>query len=83
MKMKMEIKKYTPLLIVKVLMFSLFLLFSGGALVVTLDSQRIMNEGWTTCVSWMWLPALFFLGVGLIMSKDKLFKKETNSKKLN
>ncbi len=77
----MEIKKYTPLLITKFLMFSLFFLFCGGALVVTLHSEGIMRDGWTGCVSWMWLPAMFFLGLGFMLGKDKLIKRATSLKK--
>ena len=65
----METKKPTTLLIAKFILFSLFLLFTGGALVVTLNNNGFEGSGWTGSISWMWLPALFFLGFGVYLSK--------------
>jgi hypothetical protein len=43
-----------------VVLFSISLLFCGGALVVTFENGGILESGWTGVISWMWLPALFF-----------------------
>jgi hypothetical protein len=64
-----QIKTYSkPLIIVLTVMTTLFLLFGGGALMVTLEDGGMMGTGWDSGISWMWIPALLFLTLSLILS---------------
>lgn len=70
-------KSTRPLTFVIIVMIILFILFSGGALLVTLENDGMMGRGWGSGISWMWIPALLFLTLGLILSwVKKSMKKE-------
>lgn len=64
----MEKKSNKPLTIVLIAMFLLFALFAGGATLVTLENNGMMGEGWGSGISWMWIPAMLFLSLGLMLS---------------
>jgi uncharacterized membrane protein len=63
----METNTNKPLTIVLVVMIVLFLLFSGGALMITLEDGGMMGTGWGSGISWMWIPALLFLTLSAIL----------------
>jgi len=63
----METSKNKPLNIVLVVMIILFLLFCGGAISVTLSDGGMMGTGWTSGISWMWMPALLFLVLSILL----------------
>ena len=63
---KMKTKSSKFLVIVFVVMIAFSLLFCGGALLVSFEYGGMMGSGWTSGISWMWLPALFFVTVSLI-----------------
>lgn len=72
----METKNNKPLIIVFVVLSALFLFFLGGALSVTINDGGVMGSGWSSGISWMWLLALLFLSLGImvgwpIFSKNK------------
>jgi hypothetical protein len=64
---KIKTKYSKPLIIVLVVMIILFLLFCGGALFVTLEDGGLMGTGWGSGISWMWIPALLFLTLSIIL----------------
>lgn len=63
----METKNSKPLIIVFIVMIVLFLLFCGGALSVTIADGGMMGSGWTSGISWMWMPALLFLTLSILL----------------
>ncbi len=56
-----------PLSIVLVVLTILFMLFGGGALMVTLEYGGMMGSGWGSGISWMWIPALLFLTLSIMI----------------
>lgn len=56
-----------PLIIVFVVLVILFLAFAGGALSVTISDGGMMGFGIESGISWMWIPALLFLTLSLIL----------------
>jgi hypothetical protein len=63
----METKKNKPLIIVFIVIIVLFLLFCGGAISVTMTDGGLMGNGWTSGISWMWMPALLFLALSILL----------------
>lgn len=71
-------------------MIVLFLLFCGGALSVTLSDGGMMRSGasngiitsgttaslWTSGISWMWIPALLFLTLSILLAWVIFTKKK-------
>jgi hypothetical protein len=78
----METYKNKPLNIVFIVMIVLFLLFCGGALSVTVADGGMMNNGrmpgnaWTSGISWMWIPALLFLVLSVLLGWVIFIKKK-------
>jgi hypothetical protein len=68
LKIKIIEKKSKPLLIVFFVVLLLFLLYTGGALSVTLADGGMMGNGWSSGISWMWLPSILFLSLTLILA---------------
>jgi len=68
-------KKSMPLMTVLIVMIILFLLFCGGAVSVTIEFGGLMGEGWTSGISWMWIPTILFLILSIILSWV-IFKKK-------
>ena len=64
---KIAAKPSKPLIIVLVVMIIFFLLFSGGALLITLEDGGMMGTGWGSGISWMWIPALLFLSLSMLI----------------
>ena len=64
------------LMIVLVAMVILFVLFCGGALSVTIQLGDIMGSGWTMGISWMWMPALLFLTLSILLGWVIFAKKK-------
>jgi hypothetical protein len=77
----METKMYTPLSVTRFVTVALFLLFSGGATVVTLNNKGIIESIWTSSISWMWLPALFFLSISFFLRPKKTSRSELSNKR--
>lgn len=70
-------KKYSkPLIIVFIVLIVLFLLFCGGALSVTIADGGMMGNGWTSGISWMWMPALLFLTLSIMLGWSIFVKKK-------
>lgn len=57
-----------PLTFVLSIMLILFLLFSGGAISVTVQDGGLMGNGWTSGISWMWIPAILFLTLSILLT---------------
>jgi hypothetical protein len=65
----MTIINNKPIIIVFAIMIILFLLFCGGALSVTMEDGGMMGTGWKSGISWMWVPALLFLTLSILLAK--------------
>jgi hypothetical protein len=72
----MENKISKPLLSVLFVMVVLFLLFCGGALSVTISDGGMMGSGLRSGISWMWIPALLFLTLSILLSFVIFSKKK-------
>lgn len=76
----------TVLTIVLIAMLLLFALFGGSATLVTLNNNWMMGFGWSSVISWMWIPALLFLTMALMLSwvlktsKKKLIENSSQHK---
>ena len=57
----------TPLIIALVVVVVLFLIFSGGAMTGSMMSGGMMGHGWIGGFSWMWIPTLLTLGLGVLL----------------
>jgi hypothetical protein len=73
---ELKAKKSKPLIIVFIAIIVLFLLFCGGALSVTLSDGGMMGYGWTSGISWMWIPALLFLTLSILLGWAIFGKKK-------
>ena len=56
-----------PLVIAFVIVVVLFLIFGGGAMSGSMMNGGMMGQGWNGGLRWMWIPALFTLGLGLLL----------------
>jgi len=57
----------TALIIAFVVVVVLFLLFGGGAMTGATMSGGMMGSGMMGGVSWMWVPTLLTLGIGILL----------------
>lgn len=57
----------TALILALVVVVLLFLLLIGGMATGTMMSGGMMGRGMMGGVSWMWLPTLLTLGLGLLL----------------
>jgi hypothetical protein len=57
----------TALVIAFVVVVVLLLLFSGGAMTGATMSGGMMGSGMMGGISWMWIPTLLTLGVGILL----------------
>ena len=57
----------TPLIIAFVLVLVLFLIFGGGMMTGSMMSGGMMGHGWIGGMSWMWIPTLLTLGLGILL----------------
>jgi hypothetical protein len=57
----------TILVIAFIVIVVLFLLFSGGAITGATLSGGMMGSGMMGGISWMWIPALITLGIGILL----------------
>src|SRR5581483_391172 len=57
----------TGLIIAFVLVLVLFLLFGGGMMTGSMMSGGMMGHGWIGGFSWMWIPTLITLGLGVLL----------------
>jgi hypothetical protein len=65
----------TALVIAFVVVVVLFLLFGGGAMTGTARSGGMMGSGMMGGTSWMWIPALLTLGIGIVVGLAIFGKK--------
>lgn len=91
----METKNNKPLTIVFVVMIVLFLLFTGGALSVTLSDGVMMGNSamsgnsstagsvWRSGISWMWIPSVLFLALSILLGWVIFAKKEVKKIQAN
>jgi hypothetical protein len=66
----------TTLVIAFVVVVGLFLLFGGGTMTGAMMSGGMMGSGTTGGISWMWLPTLLTLGLGVLLGWVIFRKKE-------
>ena len=83
----MTIINSKPLIIVFAIMIVLFLLFCGGALIVTFESVEMAGNGmmigdggtmgsmWSKGISWMWMPTVLFLVLSILLARVLFVKK--------
>ena len=57
----------TALVIAFVVVVVLLLLFSGGAMTGATMSGGMMGSGMMGGISWMWIPTLLTLGIGILL----------------
>ena len=57
----------TALVIAFVIVVVLFLLFGVGAMTGGTLSGGMMGSGMTGGISWMWIPTLLTLGIGILL----------------
>ncbi len=57
----------TILIIAFVIVVVLFLLFGGGAMTGATLNGGMMGSGMVGGFSWMWIPALITLGIGILL----------------
>ena len=57
----------TLLVIAFVIVIVLFLLFGGGAMTGATLSGGMMGSGRMGGISWMWIPTLITLGIGILL----------------
>jgi hypothetical protein len=68
----MKSSNNSPLVIAFAIVIVFFLLFGGGAM-----TGGMMNgSGWMAERSWMWTPAFFALGLGIVLGWVIFKKKE-------
>jgi len=56
-----------PLVIAFVVVVVLFLIFGGGAMTGSMMNGGMMGHGRVGGVSWMWIPTLLTLGLGILL----------------
>ena len=64
----------TPLVIAFVVVVVLFLIFGGGAMTGSMMSGGMMGHGWGG-FSWMWIPTLLTLALGVVLGWAIFAKK--------
>ena len=57
----------TGFVIAFVVVVVLFLLFGSGAMTGATINGGMMGSGSTGGISWMWIPTLFTLGIGILL----------------
>ena len=65
----------TVLIIAFVVVVVLFLLFGGGAMTGATLSGGMMGSGRMGGISWMWIPTLITLGIGILLGWAVFGKK--------
>ena len=65
----------TALVIALVVVVVLFLLFGGGAMTGATMSGGMMGSGMMGGISWMWIPTLLTLGIGILLGWAIFAKK--------
>ncbi len=65
----------TALVIALVVVVVLFLLFGGGAMTGATMSGSMMGSGMMGGISWMWIPTLLTLGIGILLGSAIFGKK--------
>jgi chromate transport protein ChrA len=66
----------TTLVVAFVFVVILFLSFGGGAMTVGMMNGGVHGSGWMEDRSWMWIPALFTLVLGVVLGWGIFKKKE-------
>jgi hypothetical protein len=72
----MNTKTNTPLVIAFAVVVVLFLLFGGGAMTGGMMNSGMHGSGWMGERSWMWIPALLTLSLGVVLGWIIFKKKE-------
>jgi len=65
----------TVLVIALVVVVLLFLLFGAGTMTGTIMSGGMMGSGMMGGISWMWIPTLITLGLGVLLGWAVFGKK--------
>jgi hypothetical protein len=65
----------TPLIIAFVVVVALFLIFGGRAMTGSMMSGGMMGHGWRGGFSWMWIPTLVTLALGVLLGRVIFGKK--------
>lgn len=59
--------KNTPLMIAFIVVIVLFFIFGGGTMTGSMMNGGMMGRGLIGGFSWMWIPTLLTLGVGILL----------------
>ena len=65
----------TPLVLAFVVVIVLFLIFGGGAMTGSMGGG-MMGGGWMGGYSWMWIPTVLTLGLGVLLGWAIFGKKK-------
>lgn len=65
----------TPFIIAFAVVAVILLLFGAGAMTAGIMNGGAHGSGWMSVHSWMWAPALFTLGLGIVLGQF-IFKKK-------
>jgi hypothetical protein len=65
----------TGLVIAFVIVVVLFLLFGGGAMAGATLGGGMMGSGMMGGISWMWIPTVLTLGIGILLGWAVIGKK--------
>jgi len=63
----MSESKNTPLVIAFVVVIVLFLIFGGGTMTGSMMNGGMMGRGFIGGISWMWIPTILTLGLGVLL----------------
>ncbi|MEO6588691.1 MAG: hypothetical protein ABIP06_05130 [Pyrinomonadaceae bacterium] len=57
----------TPLIVAFAVVVVLFLIFGGGTMTGSMMNSGMMGQGCTGGYSWMWIPTVFTLVLGVVL----------------
>ena len=57
----------SPLVVAFAVVVVLFLIFGGGTMTGSMMNSGMMGQGYTGGYSWMWIPTVFILVLGVVL----------------
>jgi hypothetical protein len=66
---------YSPLFLAFVIVVIIFLLFTGGAITMTMTQSQMNSTSLMSSVSWLWVPALVALLLSVLLGWTIFGKK--------
>jgi len=72
----MNAKTNKPLFLAFIIVVIIFLLLCGGAITMTMMNAGINGNGMMSNISWIWIPAMVALLLGVLLGWAIFWKKE-------